>query len=155
MWDDIINDEIFIGHTPEDLTQEIRTNTWLISMISEERANTSSEVLLAFFQAVIDNRIEQVRHSEANHGMWFYVWHDQQASQLRFSLISDFHAKLPFDANITSTNLETIIEEYLNFPDHFPSSALDIHDYDPEKQRAEEADTPPPFVLPVFSVQLL
>ena len=153
MWDDIIEDEIFIGQTEGDLNQEIRTNMWSISMSREQRTNTSLDQLLAFFRDVMANRREQIRHSQANHGMWFYIWHDQQASQLRFSLISNFHTKLPFEAEVISANLETILEEFLNSLNHIPLSPFDVYDYDPEKQRAEQ-DTPP-FVLPVFMIQLL
>src|SRR5687768_10939681 len=108
MWDNIIHDTLFIGQTVDDLKQEIQTNSWRISMTQEERASISQEDLLNFFYAVIDNRREQMQHSHCNHGMWFYVWHDQQASQLRFSLISDFHTELPFGAKTIPQDLERI-----------------------------------------------
>src|SRR5689334_14862941 len=113
MWDDIIHDTLFIGQTVEDLQQEIRTNSWMISLNAEKRASISRQEIVHFFYNVIGNRSDQIRKAGVKHGMWFYVWHDQQASQLRFSLISDFHLKLPFDATTIPETLETIIDEFL------------------------------------------
>jgi hypothetical protein len=153
MWDEIIHDTLFIGQTIDDLNEEIRTNTWQISMSAEERASISRQELLHFFYNVMNNRRDQIRHAGVKRGMWFYVWNDRQASQLRFCLISDFHQKLPFRAETRPETLEIIIDEFLYDNDHFLFSDLEINDYDAAEQRPE--DDISTFVLPVFNVQLL
>ena len=153
MWNEILHDTLFIGHSSDDLSQEIRTNTWHISMSAKERASASREELLNFFSDVMNNRRQQIQDSHSDHGMWFYVWHDQQASQLRFSLISDFHTHLPFGATTAPETLETIIDEFLTSNDHIPFSALDMQAYNAEEQKPE--DDISTFVLPVLKVQLL
>lgn len=153
MWDDIIQDTVFIGQSAEDLNQEIETNTWLISMSNIERASTAPETLMRFFEAVMDNRRAQIRHAQASHGMWFYVWHDQQAAQLRFSLISDVHQRLPFGGETIFAELASLVEEFLRSPAAMPWPAFDtfdisLNEYSPEYNV-------PPYVMPVFCVQLL
>jgi hypothetical protein len=153
MWKDTIHDTLFIGQTVDDLNEEIKGNTQSISLNIEERAITSRQELVHFFYNVMNNRKDQIRRAGVKRGMWFYVWHDQQASQLRFSLISAFHQKLPFGAETRPETLETIIDEFLYDDDHFLFSDLEIRDYVPEEQRPE--DDTSTFVLPVFKIQLL
>src|SRR5688572_14338015 len=97
---EIVHDKLFIGITKDDLYLELRTNTWLISFSADERIRLKPDVLEDFFNAVIANRRQQILEANISHGMIFYLWHDEQASQLRFSVISDFHEHLPFKAKI-------------------------------------------------------
>jgi hypothetical protein len=125
---DILHDTIFIGTTVDELTTELSTNTWRISLSSTERTALSGNDLVNFFDEIIQDRHEQLRQSNVKHGLIFYLWHDRQASQLRFSLISDFHKKLPFQAETVSASLVEIIHEFLRSPDHIPFSELEISD---------------------------
>ena len=152
MWKETIHDTLFIGHTEDDLNQELRTNTQIIFLNAEERSETSVLEIVHFFYHLMNNRRDQIRRAKIKHGMWFYVWHDRQASQLRFSLISDFHSELPFRAKIAFESLETIIGEFL-YESNFPFSELEISRYESEEQRLDEDVST--FVLPVFKVQLL
>lgn len=153
MWNEILHDTLFIGHSADDLQQEIRTNTWHISMSIEDVAIISRQEIVHFFYNVMNNRKDQIRQSGVKHGMWFYVWNDRQASQLRFSLISNFHQKLPFRAETRPETLETIIDQFLYVYDHSPASVLESDDYDEAEQSSE--DDISTFVLPVFKTQLL
>ena len=153
MWNKIIHDTLFIGQTIDDLKQEIQTNGWRISLTQEERASISRQEIVHLFYNVVNNRRDQIRQAGVKHGMWFYVWHDRQASQLRFCVISAFHQKLPFRVETMPETLETIIDGFLYDDDQFPFSALAIDDYDAEEQRPE--DDVSTFVLPVFKIQLL
>src|SRR5688572_14895667 len=100
----IIQDQIYIGDSLADLDTEITENLWLISMSAEDRSLLTLDDLLKFYAQLIANRASQVK-AASKHGMIFYTWHDAQASQLRFCLISDFHPKLPFGAEILDASL--------------------------------------------------
>ena len=114
---EIVDDKIFIGKSLNDLNTEISNNMWRIGIERETVETVSISDFIVFFEKVIDNRQQQINSSLSNHGMSFYVWVDHQAGQLRFNLISDLHSKLPFGCDIEmTTNLETIIEEFLNSP---------------------------------------
>jgi hypothetical protein len=144
---EILEDEVFIGSSLDDLQAEIRENLCLISMSSEERATISLEALVDFYEKLIANRAEQITNF-GKHGMIFYTWHDAQASQLRFCLISDFHSKLPFGADIVPASLEEILEEFLASPDHIPFSDLSFDDSASTEPNEE-------FKLKVFQKHLL
>lgn len=148
---EIINDQLTIGSSPDDLQIEIDSNTWLISMNSFERKNVSVDDLLEFFEAVINNRRQQLQTSSISHGMHFYVWHDRQASQLRFSLISDFHDALPFRAKTVPCNLSNIIREFLSSNDGLSYDLLEIAD---ATQENLWEDVPVENVLQVYQVHL-
>lgn len=124
---EIIEDPMFIGNSIEDLDKETAENTWSVSM-GQELANAfTMEELVSFFTQVQTNRKEQIVQT-SNHSMIFYVWFDWQAAQLKFSLISDFHEKLPFGGNYkTIERIEPIIAEFLQFQFHdgFPVAEID------------------------------
>jgi len=114
---EIIADPLFIGKTPDDLKSEIANNTWGIGITKDIAKLVEVNDFILFLNKVIQDRQQQIFQSNQNHGMFFYVWVDHLASQLRFNLISDFHLKLPFVCNIELTdNLESIITEFLKSP---------------------------------------
>jgi len=45
----------------------------------------------------------------ARQGMIFYCWHDRQARQLRFSLVSSAHGRLPFACEIEVTDMAGVV----------------------------------------------
>ena len=92
----IIDEEIFIGDSESDLKEEIAHNLSYIQISDKQREQISENVLLLSIERIINNRREQIIISSKNHGMYFYLWFDEQACQLRLNLISDFHKKLPF-----------------------------------------------------------
>lgn len=147
----IINDALYIGTSANDLEMELQNNTWLISMSLEERLYLSTEDLLDFFECVIKDREAQIIDTSSSHGMYFYIWHDRQASQLRFSLISDFHEVLPFSSEIIESDLNTIISEFLRSEDHIPRSELKVSDAMQENMADDFVDG---VKLPVFQKHL-
>lgn len=116
---DIVTDKIYIGSARSELSQEIRTNMWCISATQKECMETRKEDLISFINEVISNRRNQVRNSYSQHGMIFYLWFDEQAIQLRFNLISDFHEHLPFECSMRLVDQpNSVIEAFLQFPYH-------------------------------------
>ena len=114
--EEIISDTLFIGESEEE---EISNNMWQIS-ISHELANSLKiEDFSTFFKRVILNRKMQVQTLKPTIGMLFYLWFDEQASQIRFSIISNRETGLPFSCEIIPTNnYEVIIKDFLEHPYH-------------------------------------
>ena len=116
---EIITDKIYIGDSVSELQDESSNNKWGISISQELCEITKKQELLDFFEAVIENRKEQILNSKKNHGMLFYLWFDEQAGELRFNLISEFHTKLPFRAKYNVIDKpDEIIEDFLNYKYH-------------------------------------
>jgi len=98
------------------------------------------------------NRLEQLSKSTEEVDLIFYMWHDGQASQLRFNLINSNHKQLPFGAKINLVDSEALIlNEFLkdDYHDGIPFSELK------EIKRNENGEFPPDeetesFVLNVY-----
>ena len=111
---EIVTDRIYIGSKVEEIDKEISNNLWSISVSQELCKELNEDDFRIFFDKVISNREVQIRNSENNHGMIFYLWFEQQSGSLRFNLISDFHEKLPFECELIEVNnIEDIINEFL------------------------------------------
>lgn len=144
--EDIITDPMFIGISTEDLDQEISNNMWCITLDQNLATEISTHEYVDFFKKVIRNRQDQIKNSNQEHGMIFYLWFDRMASQLRFNLISDVHEKLPFQCDIEILdNIDPIIEECLNYP--FPNG-LPIKEY-------PDSSAEKPHVLKVYRTDLI
>lgn len=146
---EIIEDPIFIGNSIDDLFSETGENTWGVSMGQELANEFTIEELVLFFTQVQTNRKEQIVQT-SDHPMIFYAWFDWQAASLKFSLISAFHEKLPFNSSYkTIANIEPIIAEFLQFPFHNGIPIIEVHD-EISDEREEEEEVMEPFN--VFSI---
>ncbi|WP_274362306.1 hypothetical protein [Paenibacillus thermotolerans] len=137
--EEIIEDRIFIGNAVDKLKDEITNNCWSISMSQELAGEFAVQDLQSIFEKILQNRIEQAAGSDCSHGMIFYVWFEWQSARLRFNLISDIHAKLPFGGKYNVIeNIEPIIREFLSFPYHdgIPSieAEEEVDDLEAEKE---------------------
>ncbi|OPA73688.1 hypothetical protein BVG16_26710 [Paenibacillus selenitireducens] len=143
--EDIITDSIFIGSSEYDLDEEIANNMWHISSNIELIKALTLKDYRDFFNRVIQNRRDQIIDSTQNHGMIFYLWFDQLACQLRFSLISDLHKKLPFQCDLEILkHMDDIILAFLNSPFH---DGLPIEGYN---DNIEEK----PYILKIYQTML-
>lgn len=149
---EIIEDPIFIGNSIEELFNETRENTWSVSMGQELANEFTIEEMVSFFTQVQTNRKEQIVQN-SDHPMIFYAWFDWQAASLKFSLISEFHEKLPFGSPYkTIASIEPIIAEFLQFPFHDGFPVTEIHNEISDEMEEEEEVTEP---FNVFSVVML
>ena len=84
--------------------------------------------------------------------MVLYWWHDRQAGQLRFSLVSAAHGRLPFGARVVpAPSVRAIAEDWLSSPhrDGIPwAETRPLTPGEAERNRAASPD------LPVWSVRL-
>jgi hypothetical protein len=142
---DVIEDELFIGTSTQDLQQEIQQNMWLMS--KPTGFDESIQDWLNLINHIIDNRKQQIAAS--GYGMIFYLWFDEQASQLRFNLINDSHKFLPFSSNIELVpSFYKIVEAFWTFHYHdgIPFSELD--------DNPEATDDISSYVLKVYKLHL-
>ncbi|OEZ72924.1 hypothetical protein JAB5_09830 [Janthinobacterium sp. HH103] len=125
---------------PDDINHEARTNMWSFSPTDEETPQIHAADIVAFIGKVIAAR----RSALAGEDMLFYCWHDAQCRQLRFSLVSRSHGRLPFRCELRETqDLALIAERVVNG---------DWRNEDFMQAPSEDGDAqePAPFVLPVF-----
>ena len=111
---------------PDSIEAEAHGNRWSFSLSPEQRAVVSVADVVRFAAEVATARSAWLRSRKAAQ-MTLHWWHDALAGQLRFSLVSAAHKRLPFDRRtVAAPTLEVIIEEWLNSPSlhGIPSSAL-------------------------------
>ena len=145
--EEIVTDSIFVGSSETDLQKEIDTNMWRISISEDIAKQITYYDLIEFLSKVIKNRQDQIdNNTNINHGMFFYLWFDLMASQLRFNLISDVNEKLPFSCKIRILNdPKEIIDDFLGSPFH---NGLPIEGYNHETEEKE-------FELKIYRIHLL
>ncbi|MFF8538623.1 hypothetical protein ACF07B_42695 [Streptomyces sp. NPDC015532] len=99
---------------PADRRVEWEANTWSLGAADEDRSSLSvAEVVAAFERtaAAIGERIHSLGFSGV---ATFYVWHDEQAGQLRCSTGSVPADALPFrGAYVASDDLGPVVEGFL------------------------------------------
>jgi hypothetical protein len=112
--EEIITDPLSIGSREQETN-----NMWCISTSSELAKTLTIDDLSAFIDRVISNRKEQIKSQKSVVNMLFYLWFDEQASQIRFNVISDDETGLLFGCEIIPINDYTpIIESFLGHPYH-------------------------------------
>ena len=103
------HDEIVVD--PADIVHEARANMWHFSPSDEESNQITVAGVEQFIGEIIKNRKANLNGRE----MLFYCWHDAQARQLRFSLISKSHNRLPFGCTVKQTfELSSVIEHIVH-----------------------------------------
>ncbi|WP_230630101.1 hypothetical protein [Comamonas testosteroni] len=109
------DDEIVVDAT--DINHEASSNLWCFSPDDEESLGISAEALADFIGQVMATRQEQL---SGNAPMLFYCWHEAQTRQLRFSLVSAAHGRLPFGcavdpaAKLASIAADIVEKDWLN-----------------------------------------
>lgn len=125
-------------------------------MTQEQASRIPPHQIIDFITQVMKAREEAIvkRYARA-HPMIFYTWFDDQAIQLRFSLVSAQHTVLPFKCRIRRvTKLTPIVEQFLQSPYHdgFPGTELEPTRDEPQQDTGETQEAPS--VLDVWTVQL-
>ena len=127
---------------PDDINHEARTNMWSFSPTDEETPQIHAADIVAFIGEVIAARRSALKGED----MLFYCWHDAQCRQLRFSLVSRSHGRLPFRCELRETqDLALIAERVVN-------GDWRNEDFMQAPSEDGDAQVPLPFVLPVFAV---
>lgn len=107
------------------LNHEAHSNQWGFSFTQEQVQNLSPEDVNAFLSEVINIYDHRLRQANASGCMAFYCWFDAQASELRFSLVSEAHGGVPFAHPIETVNSLVEIVELLLGASHHDGIPLD------------------------------
>lgn len=129
---------------PDDINHEAMTNMWSFSPTEEETPQIHAADIIAFVGELMAARSSAVKGEE----MLFYCWHDAQCRQLRFSLVSRSHGRLPFRREVRETQeLGPIVDRVVN-------GDWRNEDFMQEAHADDDAPQPESFILPVFVAQL-
>lgn len=141
-------DEVAIR--PDDINAEANENLWSFSLSSEQAAAVSVADVETFAKGVADTRRVWLSAHEAD-PMVLYWWHDELAGQLRCSLVSASHGRLPFRCPVVSVRtFGEIASEWLGSPylQGIPLSEL------PPLVPGESVPEPLHLALPVWAVRV-
>ena len=127
---------------PDNINHEAMSNLWSFSPTEEETPQIHAADIVESIGELIAARSSALVGEE----MLFYCWHDAQCRQLRYSLVSRSHGRLPFRCELRETqDLALIADRVVNGDwrnEHYMQAPSD----DGDEQEAV------PFVLPVFVV---
>lgn len=100
-------------HTADNVLEEAHENLFFLAPAKAELALLTAPAIEKWLQAVVAGKRQQLQTQRGSHyPMQFYCWHDAQATQLRFSLVSAA-AALPFGCTVRLADLSVIVQEFL------------------------------------------
>ena len=145
---DVASDDVVVNHS--NIEAEACGNLWSFSLSLEEAADVSVADVEEFAANVAESRRDGLLRRGAG-PMLLYWWHDEQAGQLRFSLVSTVHGRLPFGCEVLAVaRLGEIAGDWLRSP-HVSGIRRDELFRVTSDQQAPE---PIRLVLRVWSLQL-
>jgi hypothetical protein len=111
---------------PDDITTEARGNQRSFRLDDGHRAAVAPSEVEEFVRAIAAARGRWLTERGAG-PMRFYCWHDAQAGQLRFSLVSAGQAALPFGCPVDpATDLAVVVRQFLGGVAVLPPSLLPV-----------------------------
>jgi len=115
---------------------------YMFSPSEGEEHDLTVASVVAFVRFAIDDRREWLlRHG--GHVMRFYCWHDFQSRQLRLSLVSASHGRLPFGRVVEETgDLQRVIREIVDF-----DWLNETHMQAPESSHEDSEELPRPLLV--------
>lgn len=135
---------------PDDIEVEARCNLWSFALTPERAAAVTPADVETFAVAIAGCRRVWLTACGAGPTV-LYWWHDEQAGQLRFSLVSASHGRLPFGCAVAPpASLHEIAVSWLKSSNLHGISWGELRALSPD----EIPPDPPSTVLPVWS-QLL
>ncbi|MFC9581565.1 hypothetical protein ACFVJ8_01720 [Streptomyces yangpuensis] len=132
---------------------EWETNTWWLGATDEDRRALSVWEVVAAFERTVEGIRLRVRETDFGGVATFYVWHDEQAGQLRCSTGSVAADELPFGgAYVPTDDLGAVIEGFLR--DQEPGSVAwsDLEAQDEQSEQTAPETEAAPFPVWVRSV---
>lgn len=140
---------------PDDILEEANGNLWHLEAPPEPGPLPEVAQVEALVRSVVEARRRQLRETGGG-PMRIYWWHDDLAGQLRFSLVSSSHRRLPFACKIEpAPALGEILSGWLASPwlRGIPLSSLSV------RESSEDSDTgdpepETPYVLQVWSAEV-
>ncbi|MEU6341794.1 hypothetical protein ABZ883_12700 [Streptomyces sp. NPDC046977] len=139
---------------PADRRTEWRTNTWWLGAADEDRRSLSAAEVVAAFGRTAHAIRRRVRDDLGFSGVaTFYVWHDEQAGQLRCSTASLPPDALPFGAAyVPCDDLGPVVEEFLADSEPGLIAWADLDEAEGDAEPTGTEPEPAPFRVWVSSV---
>jgi hypothetical protein len=106
-WLQLARDDVIVVDDA-DINREARENLWVFSPREDQLGRVDSDTMMRLVDEIIRHR----RAALSDRGlpeMIFYCWHDPLARQLRFSLVSSLHGRLPFAREAKKVDLWTVV----------------------------------------------
>lgn len=131
----VSHDEDLVIST-ERLNDEATSNMWYFSPSDDVCHEMDAHQVESFVRQVIENRRSLLRKLSSPE-MVFYCWHDAVARQLRFSMVSACHGRLPFSCDLHATaDLHEVIHQVVNEDWLVPNGARDDAEDEPGQEAA-------------------
>jgi hypothetical protein len=138
-----------VSLAPEDQEAEFANTHWL-GATPEERSTLSVDQVVSAFEETARALRRRIGETDIRGMATFYVWHDEQAGQLRCSISSRTPANLPFGGNYRPAgDLGAIVTDFLS--DGTPGLVL-WDELEPADGVDADEDSYPPF--PVWTFDL-
>jgi hypothetical protein len=103
---EIVTDPLYLADSDHDLPREIRENRWSLSLSQSLAVVFHPTEIKVFLQQVKQNRREQLHQRDLALELYYYLWYDEQAGQLRFNFITTRTVTLPFSALLEASETE-------------------------------------------------
>ncbi|MDQ2799311.1 MAG: hypothetical protein M3Y13_06675 [Armatimonadota bacterium] len=130
---EVVSDVLVVDVSAQGLEREATGNLWTFSLSQSQARALSIGDVLAFLFTIEQARERQIwERSGAANPMVLYCWFDEQAGQLRLSLVSACHSRLPFGAKIEETeDLARVVGQFLNslYLDGIPPDEFAAQDF--------------------------
>jgi len=110
---EVIADEVTI--CADAINHEALQNMWTFTLTREQATRITPTDVEDFLRAVIISRRNWLRGRHVLPGqMRFYCWFDEQAGQLRFSMVSACHRRLPFACQVVdAAEVSHVVRRFL------------------------------------------
>lgn len=138
---------------PDDRQVELDTNTWWLSAVAGDRESLSPSEVVAAFERTATAIRGRVRELGFPGVATFYVWHDEQAGQLRCSTGSVSPDALPFTGDyVACSDLGPIAEAFLTDSEAGFIAWADLDDAQSHSEGTDIDSENAPFAVWVSSV---
>jgi len=151
----IINDDIYLSGSSDGIDEEIYNNFWQISFNEKMILRISVKDLNNFLSALLKKRLEQIAKMSNISVATFYLWFDEQSSQLCFNILSGQDIELPFGCTIRIVNSADIILDQCVKKSQYPAIKIDqIKFIEPDDVDLNDDETHKKYVLDVWVTTL-
>ncbi|MBP6869429.1 hypothetical protein KBC04_00885 [Candidatus Babeliales bacterium] len=154
----IINDNIYLSGSSLGFKEEIYNNFWQISFDEGLIQKINLKNLNNFLDTLLTKRSEQIGEISSTSVATFYLWFDEQSSQLCFNLLSGKNIELPFGCTLhVVDNPDFIFNKCIQGLRH-PALSFDnieiIERGDPRWDDEEDDFDPKKYVLDIYVTTL-
>lgn len=136
-------------YTSTDALEEAHENLFYFELAEAELPLYTAPSIETWVAAAVTGKRQQLLHQRPDgYAMQFYCWHDAQASQLRFSLVSAA-AALPFRSQLQLVELAIVVREFLR-QEYLLFGKNIVESDTPAAELAAEQAATQEFILPVW-----